>query len=298
MSAPSIRLALPLATLLVLPLPVSPADAADKAAKTEPVAAAIERDAGGEPARFRVDMVMQHGGRNVTMRRHVDGARSRMDTEVEGMKVSIIDLGDARGTTYMLMHSEKRAIKSSMAQAAETAAKVEKRKESTEPEPEQAEGRIEPLGTETIDGKAAEKFRVVTGEGDGLMWVDSATQLPLRMEGGGMRVDFKDYDFSPPAPELFELPKKYELLDMDEVMKQMGPGAAGGMGGLRGMAGGLAGGLGGDMGGSLGGQLGAGLGASLGGPVGAMVGQYVGQRIGQRVGSAVGRGAAKAVGAK
>jgi hypothetical protein len=135
------------------------------------------------------------------------------------------------------------------------------------------------------------KYRVSTPEGAGLIWIETATELPLRMEADGLVLEMKDYDFSLQPAELFEVPKKYELLDMDKVMKSLGPGGAGmmkGMGG--GMPGleGMAGEAGGQMGAGLGGSLGAGLGASVGGPVGSMIGQYLGQRIGQAVGRRAG----------
>lgn len=303
--------------LLVLVAAAMPASSADGQPANPPVAS----DADDASAHFRVDMHAERDGQRYVMRRYVDGPRSRMEAEVDGQKMVIIDLGDAQGTTYMLMPTMKRAMKSS---TASLQANSGGGNDGT-PTPEQAEAAVELLGTERLGGKTAEKYRVTMPEGTGLMWIEASTQLPLRMEAEGMAVEMKDYNFSRPSRELFEVPKGYDLLDMDQMLKSAGgvgganvgslqslvagmvggqagamggmPGGLGGMPGLSGMAGlgmagglgGMTGGLGGRLGGQFGGQLGAGIGGALGGPIGAMVGRYLGRRIGQKLGQRAGR---------
>jgi hypothetical protein len=146
---------------------------------------------------------------------------------------------------------------------------------------------MELVGTDIIDGKPAQKYAVRMGDGTGFVWLDASTELPVRMEADGMRVEMRDYDFSPPAPELFELPKGYEVVDLNQMMRSFSPG--------RMAIGGVAGALGGQLGGDAGGGIGATIGGAFGGPLGSMVGRFIGQRIGRALGR---RGATAAVSPK
>jgi outer membrane lipoprotein-sorting protein len=281
----------PCAALLLVALAMTPAaTAAEKppaqaAGQAQARQAQVPAKAGGdtkaaiatgEPARFSVDMVMTREGETYTIRRAVDGPKSRMDFSADGQQMSQILLGDDAGTTYMLMPSEKRAIKQSLA-ASQKQVPGKKLEEKAEPE---AQGRVELLGRETVDGRPADKYRVVTGEGSGLMWIDAERNLPLRMEAEGAVVQFKNYEFGPQKPELFLPPKGWEVMDMDEMMKGMPQG----MPGMGGMVPGMTKGVAGAYGGGMGGVMGEALGGALGGPVGSMIGQYVGQRVGSKIG--------------
>jgi hypothetical protein len=112
-------------------------------------------------------------------------------------------------------------------------------------------------------------------DSDGFIWVDSSTELPIRMEEGGSRVDMRNYEFTTPAPELFQVPKGYEIMDLDQMMKSFSA--------ARMVTGGLASGYAARAGESAGGSVGAGIGGALGGPIGAMVGQFIGKKIGKAV---------------
>lgn len=224
--------------LLVLVAAAMPASSADGQPANPPVAS----DADDASAHFRVDMHAERDGQRYVMRRYVDGPRSRMEAEVDGQKMVIIDLGDAQGTTYMLMPTMKRAMKSS---TASLQANSGGGNDGT-PTPEQAEAAVELLGTERLGGKTAEKYRVTMPEGTGLMWIEASTQLPLRMEAEGMAVEMKDYNFSRPSRELFEVPKGYDLLDMDQMLKSAGGVGGANVGSLQSLVAGMVGGQAGD----------------------------------------------------
>ena len=284
-----------LSALALAALVAMPAAAADKAAKpvksgvdpaTAKKLAEVRTGPTAEHPSFAVDMVMEYEGEKMTMRRIVDHDRTRMDMKAKGQTFSQIQLNDEAGTTYMLMHDEKRAMKQTRATMEKMIAKQGgKVPEKVDTQAVEAEGRasVELLGREKIDGVQTDKYKVATPEGDGLMWVDAEKNLPVRMEAQGSKVDFKNYDFEPQPASVFEVPKGYEVMDMDEMMKKM-PAGMGAMG--MGMAGGMAKGYAGQMGGQMGGSLGASFGAAVGGPIGAMIGQYVGSKIGEKVGTA------------
>jgi hypothetical protein len=240
--------------------------------------AASHGAAQSERAHFRVDMHVEQNGERLVMRRYVDGARSRMEIDADGEQFVVIEVGDANRTTYTLMPSIKRAMKSSLPPPAA-------RSSEAGPLESEPDGVMELVGTEAIGGRAIEKYRVGMPESDGFVWIDPANQLPVRMEAGGSRVEMRNYDFSRLPAELFDVPKGYEIVDMNQMMKHFGPGRL--------IAGGAAGSVGGHVGGEIAGNIGAGIGGAFGGPVGAMVGRYLGQRVGRQVGQKAGSAAVK-----
>jgi hypothetical protein len=281
--------------LLIATVAAAPALAADTTPpKPQDGATAAQAGAKSAPEQpvFSVDMVMTANGETYTIRRTVDHEKTRMDMSMKGMESTQILLGDAKGTMYTLMPKEKKAMKQSNAMLGQQVAGHEPDAAEEKTPSDQPQGQVERIGQEEIDGHLADKYKITYEQGSGLMWIDAATNLPLRMESQGSVVQFKNYDFSPKPATLFEIPKGYEVTDMDEMMAKMPKGMGGMIGGMgKGMASGMAGNLAGGMGANLG----AGIGGAMGGPIGAMVGQYVGQKIGQKVGQKVGAAAAGAV---
>jgi hypothetical protein len=250
-----------------------------------------------EPASYRVDLVVTAEGREMTMKRFIDGDRIRTEMSGGGQDVVMLEMGDEAGTSYMLMPGEKRAMKQSRAAMAELApqampGKMEKAPGETPP----ADLKVEDLGDETRDGKALRKLRFVMSEGAALGWFDKSSGAPVRMEatndGKTSVMEWKNFVAGPQPAKLYEVPKGYDVTDMDEMMQQMKsmrgkmPGMMGksGMPGMGSMAGGVMGGMGQSFGESMGGSLGSSFGAALGGPLGAVAGQYIGGKIGGMVG--------------
>lgn len=265
------------------------------------------------PDAYRVDLVIRSPEGNMVMKRSIDHGRIRTEMNMAGTAVVMIELGDTRGTSLTLMPEEKRAIRQSREGMSavvgdEVEAQIGESHHAAELAPPDA--RIEPLGEETLGGRVVKKLRMSMPEGSSLGWFDKVTGAPVRMEatvdGKTSAIEWKDWKVGPQPAKLFEAPKDYELMDMDEMMsnmKEMGGSSAlkeliGGMGGPGGMPGlpggglnGMMGGMGQNLGGRLGGSLGGSLGGALGGPLGAMAGQY----LGGKVGGMIGRKAATAV---
>lgn len=261
------------------------------------------------PPAYSVDLVIKSPKADMVMKRFIDQGRIRTEMTHEGMDVVMIEMGDEKGTSLILMPKEKRAIKQSregmMAMAGEMSkTKLEEAaKESPEPD-----AKVDDLGEETIDGKVVRKLRFTMPEGSSIGWFDKATGAPVRMEaaadGETAVIEWKDYQVGPQGEKLFETPKGYDVMDMDEMMSRMkdmggvggmkglmgGVGGAGGMSGMMagmgGMGGlnGMAGSMGQNFGQNMGGGLGASLGGALGGPLGAVAGRYLGGRIGGMIG--------------
>jgi hypothetical protein len=252
--------------------------------------AAIEAQV-ADVASYRVDMEFVEDGERVTMRRYIDGPRSRIETVLDGETFITIELGDAAGTTYVLMPEQKQAMKMTAAGTGRPVAPAPAAADSPSGDPAAGDLPLELVATETIDGKAARKYRVRTAEGDGFVWLDVERELPLRMESGGQTIDMKNYDFAPQPPELFQVPKGYEVTDLDQMMRSAG---ISGMA-LRGAVGAAGAQAGAAAGGGFGASVGASLGGAVGGPIGAMIGGFLGQSLGKKAGQKAGAAAAGAV---
>ena len=230
---------------------------------------------------------MQTDGKTMTMSRSIDAGRMRTDMTVDGNHFTMIELGDEKGTTLVLMPDQKRAMKQSRAGNAEMMAKAKLKPAA----PDTVEGTppgftVEDLGIEKVGGATARKLRLTTEGNALLMWVDPVSGAPVRMEGSNegkpVVMEWRNRKVGPQPAANFEAPKDYEVTDMDAMLKQMG--GMGAMGGFGGMAKGMAGGMAGSMGSSLGGELGGQLGAAVGGPIGAIAGHYIGGKIGGLLG--------------
>jgi outer membrane lipoprotein-sorting protein len=250
------------------------------------------------PPAYSEQLVYETDGKTIVMDRKVDHGKLRTDMAVDGMKMTMIETGDEKGTSYMVMPDQKRAMKQSR-QAMEGMAKSPLPPDSTAQGA--ADYQVEDLGEETIDGVVTKKLRLVSADGDALTWFDKASGAPVRMEskaeGKAVVLSWKNRKVEPQPEALFTVPKEYEVMDMDEMRSKMGGmggmagmGGAGALGGLMGkgkaggMAGGMAGGLAGGMGSNLGGGLGGMLGGSIGGPLGSIAGRYIGGKIGGALG--------------
>lgn len=295
-----------LALAVALAAPARAADAPKPAPRTAPEAAAPRSAAASlaalglpeyhEPAAYRVNLVIHSSGRDMVLRRFIDGGRIRSEIAGGEAEMTMIELGDEQGTNFVLMPDEKRAIRQTRGSLdAMTGEDAKPRTAAKAGAATAADIKVENLGEETREGRALRKLRITSPEGASLGWFDVASGAPVRVEsnvnGETASIDWKDYQVGPQPAKLFEIPKDYEVTDMDEVAAQMkkmggmkGMGGMGGMGGMRGGMGGMMGGMGQSMGAGMGGGLGSALGGALGGPLGSVAGQYIGGKVGGMVG--------------
>jgi hypothetical protein len=240
------------------------------------------------PASFREDMVVQSEGKTIVMKRAYDGTKIRTEMNVEGKGLVMIELGDEKGSSYILMPDDKRAMKQSRAAMQEQVESMGKAGavEDTAATPS-TDVKVEDLGDDTVNGVTATKVRMTSPEGTALGWFDKTTGAPLRMEGevDGKKsiVEWKDRKVEPQPAALFEIPKGYEVTDLDEQMAQMRQ-MSSMAGSMKGMTGGMLGGMAEGMGQNMGAGFGSALGGAMGGPLGAMAGQYIGGKVGRMVG--------------
>lgn len=304
------------ATLVFLLLPALAFAATKAATKAAPAPAAAKKTAAPsaspmaglgaiglpqyqEPPAYSVDLVIDAHKDHMVMKRYVDNGRLRTEISAQGQDMVMIETGDEKGTTYMLMPEDKRAIKQSRQAMSKVVEKAQKQA-AEKHEGKAPEAKVEDLGVETLNGRTVKKLRMSMDEGSALGWFDQETGAPVRMEstvnGEKSAIEWQNMKVGPQPAKLYDIPKGYDVMDMDEMMaKAQSMGGAGMLGGLAGaagmpgggmgaMAGGMAGNMAQSFGSNMGGQLGATLGMSLGGPLGAMAGQYLGGKIGGMIG--------------
>ncbi|HET6347742.1 MAG TPA: hypothetical protein VFH88_01530 [Candidatus Krumholzibacteria bacterium] len=245
------------------------------------------------PAAFSEDLVINAEGKTYTVKRAVDGPMMRTDMTMDGQNMTMIEMGDERGTMYMLMPDQKEATKMSNAAMDEmTGGKMSKMENKAAEDnngvaSEPTNVTVEDLGDDTVNGIAARKMHLMSSDGDVVAWFDKSTGGPLKMEstsdGKTASIEWQNHKAGPQDKKLFEVPKGYKVNDMDEMVAQMKK-----MGGMEGMAKGMVPGMTQGMGQNLGAQLGSSFGGALGGPLGAMAGQYIGGRVGGAIGKKAG----------
>ena len=242
------------------------------------------------PQSYSVDLDIHSSNGDMVLKRSISNGRVRTDMNADGQDISMIEMGDDKGTTLTLMPKDKRAIRQSSAAMQDLAkGQVSDTTKSGQAVRPPVDAKIEDLGEETRDGQVLKKMKFTVPEGTTLGWFDKATGAPVRMEGDikgeKTSIEWKNYKVAPQPEALFEAPKNFEVTDMDEMMSKMkGMGAMGAMGGRSGMAKGMMCGMAQNMGSSLGGNFGGILGSALGGPIGSMAGQYLGGKVGGMIG--------------
>jgi hypothetical protein len=95
---------------------------------------------------------------------------------------------------------------------------------------EKMPGEIErtPLGKEMVDGRQADKYRVVYESAKGkesmLQWLDEASLIPVKMsaENGSWVIEYSNLNVGPQDPSLFELPAGYTKMAMPDISKLAG----------------------------------------------------------------------------
>ncbi|MBI1797083.1 MAG: hypothetical protein HY076_03135 [Candidatus Eisenbacteria bacterium] len=233
------------------------------------------------PVAYSVDIFAHADGEEVTVKRFIDTGRIRSEITAKGYNAIMIEAGDEKGTSYMVMPENKRAIRQTRQSLDKMAAQAPDREK---PAPQQsqtppADIKVSDLGEETMAGRTVRKLGFVTGDGPATGWFDKESGSPLRLEmnanGHNSVIEWKNFKAGAQSGDLFEVPKGYDVTDMDEMIAQikamdgremkMGVGKA--PGGSDGGDGGSAGGSGGAGGATGGGAGGASGGA---GPMGAM----------------------------
>jgi len=175
-------------------------------------AAMAQAPASQQPTQFTADWVM--GGAPIPMTMHIsrDGMKQRIDTETPSM---------APGAMQMYMCPQSTIVRPDLKKVwVLTHFRKQYKEQDFNPkmdatDPRQEAGKVEELGSETIDGEECTKYRLtMEGQGTVLMWNSKKTNMVKRLAkegaGGGFTMDVKNVVLTAPPPATFEIPAGYK----------------------------------------------------------------------------------------
>lgn len=164
---------------------------------------------------FAADMVSTADSGSFTARIFVGKDKTRIDSP-ESVVITRID----KKVVWMLMPDRKMYMEQPFDpnKVAATSEKVE--------------GEVEriPLGKDNVDGKSADKYKVVYRvkgtENSVYQWIDPSLALPVKTAAidGSWMMEYKNIEKGPQPDSLFEIPAGYnklEMPDMGNMMKGM-----------------------------------------------------------------------------
>lgn len=153
---------------------------------------------------FSADMVTRSGRQTQNAKIYVSGQKTRME-----MPFSIMIMRLDRKVSWMLLPSQESYIEQTL-----DSASVPKTSRKVEGEVERV-----PIGKETVNGVATEKFNVTYMEGGRKVsmyqWLTKAG-FPIKLEAvdGSWGVEYKNIFFGPQPDSLFEPPSGYQKMSM------------------------------------------------------------------------------------
>jgi hypothetical protein len=183
---------------------------------------AQKTDTGPFQKEFSADMVMS--GKEVTQqtqqRIYVSKGRMRMEIRAGGQQM--VSLHDWKNnTSYMLMPAQKMAMDMSAAMKTARERAGGMRPEdmltanATPCDAKAAKQTCEKLGTEQVNGRTAEKWRITDKEKGGkqsTVWIDNDLKMVVRYESPEATMDVKNLQEGKQDESLFQVPKDYTLV--------------------------------------------------------------------------------------
>ncbi len=153
---------------------------------------------------------------------NVDKPGFRMEIREQGQHIAVLAFWDNE-VSYSLMMNERMYMEVPAEEAGGGPAEFEGK-------PCDGYGNAEKMGTETVNGRATEKWRC-TGEldpepgnagVDATNWFDPQLGFPVReAKDDGEVFEIRDITVARQDPSLFEIPPGFQKLDMDAMMRQM-----------------------------------------------------------------------------
>jgi Domain of unknown function (DUF4412) len=166
-----------------------------------------------QPTEYTVDWVMSGAPMPMTMHVSRDDMKQRIDMDVPSM---------APGTMQMYMCTQSTIVRPDL-QKVWVLAHVRKQYKEQDfnpkmdaTDPRKEAGKVEELGSETIDGEECTKYRLtMEGQGTVLLWNSKKTNMmrKLQPEGGGaggFTMEAKNVVLGAPPAGTFEIPPGYK----------------------------------------------------------------------------------------
>ena len=164
------------------------------------------------------DMVMQMGGQKMEGKLYVSGTKTRMEN-IASIMIARPDLG----VTWLIASGQNVYMEQPV---------------NTDRIPKTARtmpGEIERtrLGTEMVDGRNAQKFKITYQEGERqaslYQWLVDGVPVPVKMEAvdGSWSVAYRNISVGPQPADLFESPQGYQKFAMPSLKDIMAQAAQG-----------------------------------------------------------------------
>jgi hypothetical protein len=165
-----------------------------------------------QPTQFTADWVMSGAPIPMTMHISRDEMKQRIDMETPSM---------APGTMQMYMCPQSTIVRPDLKKVwVLTHFRKQYKEQDFNPkmdatDPRQEAGKVEELGSETIDGEECTKYRLtMEGQGTVLMWSSKKTNMVKRLAregaGDGFTMDVKNVVLGAPPAGTFEIPAGYK----------------------------------------------------------------------------------------
>jgi hypothetical protein len=162
-------------------------------------------------------LVTTRDGHEITSKIYVDDGRIRSEMTMQGMDIIAIVL-PAQQKVYSIMPAQNMVMVMPY-----DPAKYGKYMIGTPG----FEGKFDPVGPDTVDGVACNKYKVTTHDKTYFLWVDAAKKQPVKMaaEDGSFTSSWKNYQAGPQPATLFDIPTGYQVMDMPAMPNMPGGGA-------------------------------------------------------------------------
>lgn len=176
-----------------------------------------------KPTPFSADMKMTMGeGMGMDGKVYFGGQKIRMEMNTpRGQSVMIVD--PEKKTTYMLMPEQKMYMEMNAAMAQRRAPEL-KPFDINNPCATASNTTCKKVGTETVNGRACDKWEFTTSGHVSTLWLDQKLHFPIKTVADSATMELTNIKVGPQDATLFEVPSDYQKMDMGGMMGGRGPG--------------------------------------------------------------------------
>lgn len=160
------------------------------------------------PQQYSAQQTITSAGTAMVSSIFADGGKMRVDSDMNGMKMTMIIRPD-KNATYQLMPGNL-YMELPLGAMPTTPSDFMNANAAQQQD----------VGTETVDGISCKKQKVTVNGQSMFMWVQEETEIPVKVasEDGAFQIAWKNVVVGPQKAELFEVPAGYIKADMGAMM--------------------------------------------------------------------------------
>jgi hypothetical protein len=163
------------------------------------------------PQHYRAQQKVVTAGTTQLETVYVDSGKMRIDAEISGMKTTTI-LRPDRGIADQLMPGNL-YVEVPIGDLQKMMANFQ----------DESIVKREPVGTETVNGKICNKFKLHNGNDVSYLWLEKDSDIPVKMETEDKRVlvEWQNVVVGAQDAALFEIPTDYKKMDLGSSAKDL-----------------------------------------------------------------------------